>query len=162
MRDENLRLKQDLKGKFNVQNMVGNSNAMKEVYRLIEQVADSPSTVLIRGESGTGKELVANAIHYASPRASKPLIKVNCNAFPETLLESELFGHEKGAFTGALERKIGRFEWANGGTIFLDEIGDFPMSLQIKLLRVLQTREFERLGGRETIKVDVRVHRGHA
>ncbi|NTV52101.1 MAG: sigma 54-interacting transcriptional regulator [Candidatus Firestonebacteria bacterium] len=157
LRDENLRLKQDLKGKFNIQNMVGNSNAMQEVYRLIEQVADSPSTVLIRGESGTGKELVANGIHYASPRASKPLIKVNCNAFPETLLESELFGHEKGAFTGALERKIGRFEWADGGTLFLDEIGDFPINLQVKLLRVLQTREFERLGGRETIKVDVRI-----
>jgi len=155
--DENLRLKQDLKGRFRVENMVGTSNSMQGIYRLIEQVADSPSTVLIRGESGTGKELVANAIHYASPRASKPLIKVNCNAFPETLLESELFGHEKGAFTGALERKIGRFEWASGGTIFLDEIGDFPLSLQIKLLRVLQTREFERLGGRETIKVDCRV-----
>jgi Nif-specific regulatory protein len=157
LRDENLRLKQDLKVKFNVQNMVGNSNAMQEVYRLVEQVADSTSTVLVRGESGTGKELVANAIHYASPRAAKPLIKVNCNALPESLLESELFGHEKGAFTGALERKIGRFEWANGGTLFLDEIGDFPTSLQIKLLRVLQTREFERLGGRETVKVDVRV-----
>jgi Nif-specific regulatory protein len=157
LRDENLRLKQDLKGKFNIENMVGNSNAMQEVYKLIEQVADSPSTVLIRGESGTGKELVANAIHYASPRASKPLIKVNCNAFPETLLESELFGHEKGAFTGALERKVGRFEWADGGTLFLDEIGDFPINLQVKLLRVLQTREFERLGGRETIKVDVRI-----
>jgi len=157
LRNENLRLKQDLKAKYDIQNMVGNSNAMHEVYRLIEQVADSQSTVLIRGESGTGKELVANAIHYASPRASKPLIKVNCNALPESLLESELVGHEKGAFTGALERKIGRFEWANGGTLFLDEIGDFPLSLQIKLLRVLQTREFERLGGRETIKVDVRV-----
>ncbi len=157
LRDENLRLKQDLKGKFSIQNMVGNSNSMQEVYRLIEQVADSPSTVLIRGESGTGKELAANALHYASPRASKPLIKVNCNAFPETLLESELFGHEKGAFTGALERKIGRFEWADGGTLFLDEIGDFPPNLQVKLLRVLQTREFERLGGRETIKVDVRI-----
>lgn len=157
LRNENLRLKQDLKAKYDIQNMVGNSNAMQEVYRLIEQVADSQSTVLIRGESGTGKELVANALHYAGPRAAKPLIKVNCNALPETLLESELFGHEKGAFTGALERKIGRFEWANGGTIFLDEIGDFPLPLQIKLLRVLQTREFERLGGRETIKVDVRV-----
>ncbi len=157
MRDENLRLKKDLRDRFNVENMVGNSNSMQEVYRLISQVADSPSTVLIRGESGTGKELVANAIHYASPRANQPLIKVNCNALPESLLESELFGHEKGAFTGALERKIGRFEWAHGGTIFLDEIGDFPLNLQIKLLRVLQTREFERVGGRETIKVDVRV-----
>ncbi len=157
LKNENLRLRQDLKGKFTVQNMVGKSNAMQGVYRLIEQVAPSTSTVLIRGESGTGKELVANAIHYAGPRASRPLIKVNCNALPDSLLESELFGHEKGAFTGALERKVGRFEWADGGTLFLDEIGDFPVSLQIKLLRVLQTREFERLGGRETIKVDVRV-----
>ena len=156
-RRENLRLKKDLTHVYRVENMVGSSNAMQEVFREIEQVAESQSTVLIRGESGTGKELVANAVHYMSSRASKPLIKVNCNALPEGLLESELFGHEKGAFTGALERKIGRFEWADGGTIFLDEIGDFPPSLQIKLLRVLQTKEFERLGGRQTVKVDVRV-----
>jgi len=154
---ENIRLKQDLKEKFEIHNMVGKSNAMQEVYSMIEQVADSNATVLIRGESGTGKELVAHAIHYNSVRAQKPFIKVNCNAFPETLLETELFGHEKGAFTGAGERKIGRFEWAEGGTLFLDEIGDFPVSLQVKMLRVLQTREFERLGGRETIKANVRL-----
>ncbi len=157
LEDENLRLKQDLKHRFDVNNMVGNSNAMQEVYRMTEQVAESATTVLIRGESGTGKELVAHAIHYGSPRAQKPFIKVNCNAFPESLLESELFGHEKGAFTGALERKIGRFEWAHDGTLFLDEIGDFPVSIQIKLLRVLQTREFERLGGRKTIHTNVRI-----
>jgi Nif-specific regulatory protein len=154
---ENIRLKQDLKERFEITNMVGKSNAMQEVYGMIEQVAESKATVLIRGESGTGKELVAHAIHYNSSRAQKPFIKVNCNAFPETLLESELFGHEKGAFTGAVERKIGRFEWAQGGTLFLDEIGDFPLSLQVKLLRVLQTLEFERLGGRETIKANVRM-----
>ncbi len=154
---ENIRLKADLKEKFEVENMVGRSNAMHEVYAMIEQVAESTATVMIRGESGTGKELVAHAIHYNSSRAQKPFVKVNCNAFPESLLESELFGHEKGAFTGAVERKVGRFEWAQGGTLFLDEIGDFPMSLQIKLLRVLQAREFERLGGRETIKANVRI-----
>jgi len=155
--EENLRLRQELKTHFNINNMVGTSNAMKEVYRLIEQVADSNATVLIRGESGTGKDLVAHAIHYNSARASKPFVKVNCTALPETLLESELFGHEKGAFTGATERKIGRFERANGGTIFLDEIGDFSINLQIKLLRVIQFREFERVGGNETIKANVRI-----
>lgn len=155
--DENLRLKQDLKHRFDINNMIGNSNAMQEVYRMTEQVAESATTVLIRGESGTGKELVAHAIHYGSPRAQKPFIKVNCNAFPESLLESELFGHEKGAFTGALERKLGRFECAHDGTLFLDEIGDFPVSVQIKLLRVLQTREFERLGGKKTIHTNVRI-----
>ncbi|MGD0078643.1 MAG: sigma 54-interacting transcriptional regulator [Sedimentisphaerales bacterium] len=157
LRDENVRLKQELKKRFNVQNMVGQSNAMQQVYQLIEQVADSTATVLIRGESGTGKDLVAHAIHYNSPRADKPFIKVNCTALPETLLESELFGHDKGAFTGATERKIGRFERAHGGTIFLDEIGDFPVSLQVKLLRVIQFKEFERLGGVETIKTNVRI-----
>ncbi|MCJ7728645.1 MAG: nif-specific transcriptional activator NifA [Sedimentisphaerales bacterium] len=157
LRDENVRLRQELKKRFSVHNMVGSSNAMQGVYRLIEQVADSNATVLIRGESGTGKDLVAHAIHYNSPRADKPFIKVNCTALPETLLESELFGHEKGAFTGATERKTGRFERAHGGTIFLDEIGDFPVSLQIKLLRVIQFKEFERLGGTETIKTNVRI-----
>lgn len=157
LKDENLRLKQDLQQRFQITNMIGNSNAMQEVYRMIERVTDSSATVLIRGESGTGKELVAHALHYNSSRAAKPFIKVNCNAFPETLLESELFGHEKGAFTGAVEKKIGRFEWAQGGTLFLDEIGDFPHNLQIKLLRVLQTKEFERLGGRQTIKANVRL-----
>jgi Nif-specific regulatory protein len=137
--------------------MVGSSNAIKEVYRLIEQVADSSATVLIRGESGTGKDLVAHAVHYNSLRADKPFVKVNCTALPETLLESELFGHEKGAFTGAVERKLGRFERAHGGTMFLDEIGDFPLNLQVKLLRVIQFKEFERLGGTDTIKTNVRV-----
>jgi Nif-specific regulatory protein len=130
---------------------------MQQVYRLIEQVAESNATVLVRGESGTGKDLVAHAIHYNSLRASKPFIKVNCTALPETLLESELFGHEKGAFTGATERKIGRFERAHGGTVFLDEIGDFSLGLQVKLLRVIQFREFERLGGTETIRANVRI-----
>jgi Nif-specific regulatory protein len=155
--EENLRLRQELKTHFNVDNMVGTSNAMKQIYRLIEQVADSNATVLIRGESGTGKDLVAHAIHYNSSRAGKPFVKVNCTALPETLLESELFGHEKGAFTGATERKIGRFEKANGGTIFLDEIGDFSMNLQVKLLRIIQFKEFERVGGTETIKANVRI-----
>jgi Nif-specific regulatory protein len=155
--EENQRLRQELKSHFNITNMVGTSNAIKQIYRLIEQVADSNATVLIRGESGTGKDLVAHAIHYNSSRASKPFVKVNCTALPDTLLESELFGHEKGAFTGAIERKIGRFEKANGGTIFLDEIGDFSMNLQVKLLRIIQFKEFERVGGTETIKSNVRI-----
>lgn len=157
LRDENIRLRQELKSQFNIHNMVGNSHAMKEVYKLIEQVTDSNVTVLIRGESGTGKDLVAHAIHYNSHRADKPFIKVNCTALPDTLLESELFGHEKGSFTGATERKIGRFERAHGGTIFLDEIGDFSINLQVKLLRVIQFKEFERVGGHETIKTNVRI-----
>jgi Nif-specific regulatory protein len=124
---------------------------------LIEQVADSELTVLIRGESGTGKEIAARSLHQLSGRRDQPFVKVNCTALPETLLESELFGHEKGAFTGAIERKLGRFERAHGGTIFLDEIGDFPPSLQVKLRRVVQFREFERVGGTETIQANVRV-----
>jgi Nif-specific regulatory protein len=123
----------------------------------VSQVAETSATVILRGESGTGKELIASAIHYASKRANKPLIKVACAALPENLLESELFGYERGAFTGALERKPGRFELADGGTIFLDEIGDLPVSTQVKLLRVLQEKEIERLGGTTTIKIDVRV-----
>jgi Nif-specific regulatory protein len=157
LQDENIRLRRELKTRFAVHNMVGTSNAMREVYRLVEQVADSNATVLVRGESGTGKDLVAHAIHYNSLRADKPFVKVNCTAMPETLLESELFGHEKGAFTGAVERKPGRFERAHGGTIFLDEIGDFPPNLQVKLLRVIQFREFERVGGVDTIKANVRI-----
>ena len=157
LRDENVRLRQELKARFNIHNMVGSSNVMKEVYRLIEQVSDSNATVLIRGESGTGKDLVAHAIHYNSPRTNKPFIKVNCTALPDTLLESELFGHEKGAFTGANERKLGRFERAHGGTIFLDEIGDFSLNIQIKLLRVIQFKEYERVGGYETMKTNVRI-----
>ena len=157
LREENVRLRRELKNHFNIHNMVGSSNAMKEVYRLIEQVSNSNATVLIRGESGTGKDLVAHAIHYNSLRADKPFVKVNCTALPDTLLESELFGHEKGAFTGAAERKLGRFERAHGGTIFLDEIGDFSLNLQVKLLRVIQFKEFERVGGLETIKTNVRI-----
>ncbi|MCD4831091.1 MAG: sigma 54-interacting transcriptional regulator [Anaerohalosphaeraceae bacterium] len=155
--EENLRLREELKKQFNIDNMVGTSNAMKGVYRLVEQVAESNATVLIRGESGTGKDLVAHAIHYNSTRASKPFIKVNCTALPESLLESELFGHEKGSFTGATARKLGRFERASSGTIFLDEIGDFSTTLQVKLLRVIQFKEFERIGGNETIKANVRI-----
>jgi Nif-specific regulatory protein len=155
--EENVRLRRELKSHFNIHNMVGTSNSMKEVYRLIEQVSNSNATVLLRGESGTGKDLVAHAIHYNSLRADKPFVKVNCTALPDTLLESELFGHEKGAFTGASERKLGRFERAHGGTIFLDEIGDFSLNLQVKLLRVIQFKEFERVGGLETIKTNVRI-----
>lgn len=157
LREENVRLRREIKSHFNIHNMVGTSNSMKEVYRLIEQVSNSNATVLLRGESGTGKDLVAHAIHYNSLRADKPFVKVNCTALPDTLLESELFGHEKGAFTGAAERKLGRFERAHGGTIFLDEIGDFSLNLQVKLLRVIQFREFERVGGLETIKTNVRI-----
>jgi Nif-specific regulatory protein len=157
LRNENERLLRELKTKFKVQNMIGTSNAIQEVYRLIHQVANSNTTVLIRGESGTGKDLVAHAIHYNSLRSDKPFIKVNCTALPDTLLESELFGHEKGAFTGATERKLGRFELAGGGTLFLDEIGDFSLNLQVKLLRVIQFKEFERVGGTETIKSNVRI-----
>ncbi len=155
--EDNVRLRDELKERFRPANIVGNSRGMQAVYDLIAQVCKSDTTVLIRGESGTGKELVANAIHYNSPRASKPLVKVNCAALPESVLESELFGHEKGAFTGALAMRKGRFELAEGGTLFLDEIGDFSAATQIKLLRVLQEREFERVGGVTTIKADVRV-----
>jgi len=155
--EENLRLTEELKDRFKPSNIIGNSSAMQEVYDLIAQVSGSDTTVLLRGESGTGKELVAHAIHFGSRRAAKPFIKVNCAALPEAVIESELFGHEKGAFTGAIAARKGRFELAAGGTLFLDEIGDLSPSLQIKLLRVLQEREFERVGGAETIKVDVRL-----
>ncbi len=155
--EENKRLQSQLEQRFSPANIVGNSKAMRMVYDLIAQVCKSDTTVLIRGESGTGKELVAGAIHYNSLRASKPLIKVNCGALPETIIESELFGHEKGAFTGAISMRKGRFELAHGGSIFLDEIGDLSPMTQIKLLRVLQEREFERVGGIATIKTDVRI-----
>ncbi len=156
-REENKKLREQLKSKFKIHNMIGTSNAMQKVFHLVEQVAQSNATVMIRGESGTGKDLVAHAIHYNSLRNSKPFIKINCTALPESLLESELFGHERGAFTGAVDRKIGRFEMANGGTIFLDEIGDFSLNLQVKLLRVIQFKEFERVGGTETIKANLRI-----
>jgi Nif-specific regulatory protein len=155
--EENSRLRQELKDRFKPANIIGNSSGMQQVYDLIQQVAKSDTTVLIRGESGVGKELVAHAIHYNSHRAAKPFVKVNCAALPESVIESELFGHEKGAFTGALNQRKGRFELAHGGTIFLDEIGDLSPKMQIGLLRVLQEREFERVGGTETFKVDVRV-----
>ncbi len=155
--EENLRLQRELKDRFRPANIVGNSKGMQSVYDLIAQVTRSDTTVLIRGESGTGKELVAHAIHYNSLRASKPFIKVNCGALPESVVESELFGHEKGAFTGAIATRKGRFELAHGGTIFLDEVGDLSPTTQIKLLRVIQEREFERVGGTATIKTDVRV-----
>jgi Nif-specific regulatory protein len=155
--EENQRLQEELKDRFRPSNIIGNSKAMQEVYQLISQVSGSDTTVLLRGESGTGKELVAHAIHYASPRALKPLIRVNCAALPESVIESELFGHEKGAFTGAVSARKGRFELAHGGTLFLDEIGDLSPAVQIKLLRVLQEKEFERVGGMSTIKTDVRL-----
>jgi Nif-specific regulatory protein len=157
LQDENALLKRELQQKYDFRNIVGTSKEMRDVYEQIAQVAPSGATVLIRGESGTGKELVAHAIHYNSPRSSKPFVKVNCAALPESLIESELFGHEKGAFTGAVARKRGRFELAEGGTLFLDEIGDLSPAMQVKLLRALQEREFERVGGTDTIKVNVRL-----
>ncbi len=157
LQEENTRLHEELREKFKPSNIIGNSKAMQAVFDMIAQVSRSEATVLIRGESGTGKELVAQAIHYNSPRAARPFIKVNCAALPETVIESELFGHEKGSFTGAISMRKGRFELANGGTIFLDEIGDLSPTLQVKLLRVLQEKEFERVGGNETIRANVRV-----
>ncbi|MEW6665798.1 MAG: sigma 54-interacting transcriptional regulator [Thermodesulfobacteriota bacterium] len=154
---ENLRLRKELGKKYSFTQIIGNSRKMQEVFYLITQVAKSNATVLLLGESGTGKELVANAIHYNSLRVDKPLIKVNCAALPANLVEAELFGHEKGAFTGANRQKEGKFELANGGTIFLDEIGSLALESQGKLLRVLQERELERLGGTKTIKVNVRL-----
>ncbi len=154
---ENSDLKRELRDKYDFGQIVGNSSLMKRVYAQVSQVARANTTVLLRGESGTGKELIASAIHYNSLRAKKPFIKINCAALPETLIESELFGYEKGAFTGAQTRKKGRFEMAEGGTLFLDEIGDLSPATQVKLLRVLQEREFERVGGTETIKSNVRI-----
>ncbi len=157
LQDENRRLNAELKQKFHPSNIIGNSKAMREVYRMIEKISSGNTTTLILGESGVGKELVANAIHYNSPRAEYPFIKFNCAALPESIIESELFGHEKGAFSDAITTKKGRFELANKGTIFLDEIGEISLSLQAKLLRVLQEREFERVGGVDSIHVDIRV-----
>lgn len=154
---ENRYLKDKLSKKFNFENIIGKNKKMQELFELIRDIAKTSSTVLIRGESGTGKELIANAIHFNSDRIEKPFVKVNCAVLAENLLESELFGHVKGAFTGAIKDKIGRFELAHGGTIFLDEIGDISPNMQLKLLRVLQEGEFERVGGTETKKVDVRI-----
>lgn len=153
---ENIDLKNQLKEKYSLDNIIGQSEAMVKVYQMVEKVAPRDATVLIRGESGTGKELIAQAIHQLSRCAKGPFIAVSCAALPETLLESELFGHEKGAFTGAEKQKLGRFELASGGTIFLDEIGDISPATQIKLLRVLQSHEIMRLGGEQIIHIDVR------
>jgi transcriptional regulator with GAF, ATPase, and Fis domain len=154
---ENLYLRDEIKVEHNFEDIIGGSPTLKAVLSQVEQVAATTATVLILGESGTGKELLARAIHNLSDRRERPLVKVNCAALPSSLIESELFGHEKGSFTGAFAQRIGRFELAHGGTIFLDEIGELPLELQVKLLRVLQEQEFERLGGSETIRVDTRV-----
>jgi len=154
---ENAQLRQELHHRYDFSTMVGSSGPMRQMYEEMARVAGTNTTVLIRGESGTGKELIAGAIHYHSSRARKPFVKVNCAALPETLIESELFGHERGAFTGAVSRKKGRFEMANSGTLFLDEIGELSPATQAKLLRVLQEREFERVGGTDPVRVDVRV-----
>jgi len=157
LREENIRLRNELENRYRITDIIGNSNKMREVYQMISQVSKSNATVLIRGESGTGKELVANSIHYNSLRSKRPFVKVNCAALPANLIESELFGHEKGAFTGAIKQKLGKFELANKGTIFLDEIGSVDIEVQVKLLRILQEKEFERVGGYQTIKTDVRI-----
>ena len=157
LREENIRLRNELENRYRITDIIGNSNKMREVYQMISQVSKSNATVLIRGESGTGKELVANSIHYNSLRSKGPFVKVNCAALPANLIESELFGHEKGAFTGAIKQKLGKFEMANKGTIFLDEIGSVGIEVQVKLLRILQEKEFERVGGYQTIKTDVRI-----
>jgi len=157
LREENKRLRDELANKYRITNIVGNSNKMREVFQMLSQVSKSNATVLIRGESGTGKELVASSVHYNSHRAKNPFVKVNCAAIPVNLIESELFGHEKGAFTGAIKQKLGKFELAHKGTLFLDEIGSIGLDVQANLLRVLQEKEFERVGGQRTIKVDVRI-----
>jgi Nif-specific regulatory protein len=155
--EENTQLREELRERYEFSNIVGNSGTMRRVYEQVAQVVGTGATVMIRGESGTGKELIAHALHHHSPRAGKPFVRVNCAALPETLVETELFGHERGAFTGAQSRRKGKFEQADGGTLFLDEIGELSPSTQAKLLRVLQGREFERLGGNETVRVDVRL-----
>ncbi|MDE3119860.1 MAG: sigma-54-dependent Fis family transcriptional regulator, partial [Nitrospirota bacterium] len=157
LRQENLQLREELEGRFSFEGILGKNDRMREVLEKIQLVAATDSTVLIVGESGTGKELVANALHRSSPRRDHALIKVSCAALPESLLEAELFGHEKGAFTGALKQRRGRFELAHKGTLFLDEIGEISPVVQVKLLRVLQERQFERVGGNETVEVDVRL-----
>ncbi len=155
--EENQQLRLELRERYDLRHLIGHSHAMQRVYEAVAQAAPSSTTVLIRGESGTGKELVAHALHYNSPRADKPFVKVSCGALPENLIESELFGYEPGAFTDARHQKKGRFELAHGGTLFLDEVGELSPATQVKLLRVLQEREFERLGGVKSVKVDVRL-----
>jgi formate hydrogenlyase transcriptional activator len=157
LNEEKLYLQEEIKTEYNFEEIVGRSRELRKVLQSVEQVAPTGSSVLISGETGTGKELIARAIHQLSKRKERALIKVNCAALPAGLIESELFGHEKGAFTGATHKRVGRFELADGGTLFLDEVGDLPQDLQVKLLRVLQEQEFERVGGTQTIKVDVRV-----
>lgn len=157
LEEDNIRLRKDLNAFQRGPGIIGESDAMKRVFTLIAKVSASPANVLILGESGTGKELVATAIHYQSDRKELPLVKMNCSTLPDGLIESELFGHERGAFTGAIRRKPGRFELADGGSLFLDEIGDLPLATQSKILRVLQERQFERIGGTRTLSVDVRV-----
>jgi DNA-binding NtrC family response regulator len=157
LKEENIRLKKDLHNCYGGRNITGESAEIRKIFALIEKVSASDATVLILGESGTGKELVATTIHYQSKRRDKPLIKVNCAALPEGLVESELFGHERGAFTGAVRRKPGRFEAADGGTVFLDEITDLPLPSQARILRVIQERQFDRVGGTTTLSVDVRI-----
>ena len=157
LQEENFRLKKELKKKFSTHKIIGNSPPVQEVIRFIDKIADTDSTVLVTGESGTGKELVAKTIHYNSSRSRNNFVPLNCAAIPKDILESELFGHEKGAFTGAVTTRIGRFELASNGTLFLDEIGELAPALQVKLLRVLQEKEFERVGGIKTIKVNVRI-----
>ena len=157
LRGENRRLKAQLHDRFRLENIVGSHGSMQDVFRLVEKVAASSATVLIYGESGTGKELIARALHFNSPRASRPFLALNCAAVPEPLLESELFGHEKGSFTGALARKPGLFEQAHGGTLLLDEVAELPVSMQAKILRVLQEKEVRRVGGNASLSVDVRI-----
>jgi DNA-binding NtrC family response regulator len=157
LRDENRQLKEELGRRYEFDNIIGRSAPMQEIFATITRVAPSRATVLLAGESGVGKDLIARAIHFHSPRRDRPLVKINCTALPENLMESELFGYEKGAFTGAATSKPGKFEQADTGTVFLDEIGDVPASIQVKLLRVLQEREFERLGSNVTRHIDVRV-----
>jgi len=157
LRFENQYLRSQLNSKYAFDNIIGSGRSMARIFELVNTIAGLNSTVLIQGETGTGKELIAKAIHFNSPRKEQKMVSINCGAIPENLLESELFGHVKGAFTGAVTTRIGRFEQANNGTIFLDEIGNMPQVLQVKLLRVLQEREFERVGGNSTIKVDVRI-----
>ena len=157
LRDENLQLKAELSNRYQFDNLLGRSAPMREIFATVERVAPTRATVLLCGESGVGKDMIARAIHQHSPRAGRPFVKINCTALPENLMESELFGYEKGAFTGANLSKPGKFEQADTGTVFLDEIGDVPLSIQVKLLRILQEREFERLGSNKTRHIDVRV-----